>query len=192
MCGTWNGSGQGSGVKGERKTMRTFWLVTTLVLSLASSAAAQKSDDGVQRNGFLFGFAIGGGQLSCDGCESKSGPAVDLHLGAMVSDKMALMFDGSGIAISDEFSDSMTSVVDTLAIQYWVANKVWLKGGVGFGTLSCEDCETETGLGFMGAAGVELLQKGKFALDVQARFATAKYDGGRINQFTAMVGANWY
>jgi hypothetical protein len=169
--------------------MRTLSAVAIVVLGLASTAAAQRSNEGVQRSGFLIGFAIGGGEVSCDGCDSQSGPAVDIHLGAMVGEKAAVMFDGSGIAISD---NSQTSVVDTVAIQYWVADKIWLKGGVGLGSLSCDGCQSETGFGFMGAAGFELLQKGKFALDLQARFASAKYDEGRINQFSAMVGLNWY
>jgi hypothetical protein len=172
--------------------MRTLAVLAIMAFGLAGSATAQSSSGAVERSGFLIGFALGGGQLTCDGCDSRTGPAVDIHLGSMMGEKAALMFDGSGINVSDEHDNTSTSVVDTFAIQYWVADRIWVKGGVGIGALTCDGCDTETGLGFMGAAGVELLQKGKFALDVQGRFATAKYDEGRINQLTFMVGANWY
>lgn len=179
-----------------------------LALGVASNAAAQRGGSAVEREGFLFGFSIGGGSISCEDCDgSASGPTLDLHIGTMVGEKMAVMFDGSGIAVSeeDDYGDKIneTYTVDTIALQYWVADRVWVKGGIGvaYTRWSCPDCAdayTNTGLGLMAAAGVELVQKGKFALDIQGRFLTSKHDlydtgtGIRFNQIMGMVGFNWY
>ena len=186
------------------KTLLTV-AVVTLAVGIASQAAAQTSGGAVEREGFLFGVAIGGGSISCKDCDgSSSGPTVDLHIGTMVGEKLAVVLDGSGIGVSeeDDYGDSLneTFTVETIALQYWVSDRVWVKGGIGVASmrLSCDGCDsiTDNGLGMMGAVGVELYQKGKFAIDVQGRFLTAKHDLGggeiRFNQVMGMVGFNWY
>jgi Outer membrane protein beta-barrel domain len=178
-----------------------------LALGVASNAAAQRGGGAVEREGFLFGFAVGGGSISCKDCDgSSSGPTLDLHIGTMVGEKMAVMLDGSGIAVSedDSYGEKITETftVDTIALQYWVTDRVWVKGGIGAAMLrwSGPNIETvsDTGLGLMAAAGVEVVQKGKFTLDIQGRFLTAQHDPFdtgtkiRFNQIMGMVGFNWY
>ena len=155
------------------------------VLSLAADAHA------VEREGFLIGFSVGAGTLNCDDCDTLYGPASELHLGGMIGDKVALMFDGGGVA-GDEDGETIYSTVSTAAVQYWVADNVWLKGGLGLGQLSCSGCDSETGLGILAGIGLELVQKTKFVLDLQGRVSTAGYDAGRVNNLSVQIGFNWY
>lgn len=129
-------------------------LVSALLLTSATAAVAQPAASPpppppgygyappppsfgvVRREGFLIGFSLGGGAFSladCDDCESMDGVALDLHLGGMLTPRLALMFDGSGVAHSLEGGGSLVHVIDTVAAQYWVHPRVWLKGGLGFG-----------------------------------------------------------
>jgi hypothetical protein len=86
--------------------------------------------------------------------------------------------------------------LSTIAVQYFVADRFWIKGGVGVGTtrISAEAFEviSDSGLGFMGASGFELIQKHSFALDLQARFWATRHRGGQLSQFSVGVGFNWY
>ena len=44
----------------------------------------------------------------------------------------------------------------------------------------------------MGGAGVELLQKRKFVLDLQGRVTTTKFEFESIHMFLVSLGFNWY
>lgn len=88
--------------------------------------------------------------------------------------------------------------MDTIALQFWPTERVWLKGGVGFGRISLSDNDgnqlfaSEYGGGAMGAVGFELLWSGSFAFDVQVRVAAAKYDDITVANAYLLAGANWY
>jgi hypothetical protein len=77
-----------------------------------------------------------------------------------------------------------------------VSKRVWIKGGVGGGVLQARvdkiSVTSDVGLAFIGGIGVDLLQKQKFAIDLQARFTTASIEGDRYNNFFALVGFNFY
>jgi len=80
--------------------------------------------DGIHRSGFIIGFSLGWGSISCSSCpdgDSLSGAAVDIHLGGMLAPNVALMFDGSGIGHTIDGSGTLTHVVDTLAVQVWAS-----------------------------------------------------------------------
>ena len=149
----------------------------------------------IERKGFIFGLGVGGGKITCEDCESMSGPAVEIHLGGMLTDKMALVWDSSGV-VREENGVTVSSAVAAPAVQYWVSPRVWVKGGVGAGRLVASvnnvTSSSEWGLGFLGGLGVELVQKKRFAIDLQARFTTAKIEGERINNVFALVGFNFY
>lgn len=151
------------------------------------------------RRGFLFGFSLGGGSMSCDDCnDSLSGVALDIHLGGMVTPQLALMFDGMGVAHAFEEGGSLVNVVNTFAAQYWVTPQFWIKGGLGFGRISLNDEDgeeieaSETGTAAMGAVGFELLSSRTFALDLQLRGAVTHYDDIDIQMGSLNVGVNWY
>lgn len=150
------------------------------------------------RSGFLIGFSLGGGTITCDDCDDLSGVALDIHLGGMLTPRLALMFDGMGVAHSFEGGGTLIHVVDTVAAQYWVTPQFWIKGGLGIGRLSVNDengdevLASETGSAVMVGAGYEVLHGRSFALDLQLRGAVAHYDDGEIQMGSLNLGLNWY
>ncbi|MBK5256750.1 MAG: outer membrane beta-barrel protein [Vicinamibacteria bacterium] len=157
--------------------------------------ASPREAGAIERTGFIAGLGVGGGKITCDGCESLSGPAIAFHLGGMITDRAALVFDGSGVAKYEE-GTTLTSVLATAALQYWVSPKVWVKGGVGAGQLGVSGkgvSETsDMGLGFLGGIGIEAIQKKRFTIDLQMRVTTAKIEGERATNVFALVGFNFY
>ncbi len=156
---------------------------------------------GIHRSGFVIGFSLGGGSFNCDSCtdsDALSGVALDIHLGGMVAPNIAVLFDGWGVAHPIDGGGTITHVMDTGAVQAFLGNNFWIKGGLGIGQLRLSDdsnntvAQSETGFGMFGAAGFEVFQGSSFALDLQLRLGAVKYDGGSVNMGALTVGANWY
>jgi hypothetical protein len=154
---------------------------------------------GIHRRGFLIGFSLGAGTMNCSECadsDALSGPGLDIHLGGMIAPNLAIMFDGWGVGHAFD-GGTIVHVMDTAAVQAWVMPQFWIKGGIGAGQLRInfdngQSAESDTGLGLFGAAGFEVFQGYSFALDLQLRLGTVKYDGGSVNMGAITVGANWY
>ena len=156
---------------------------------------------GIHRSGFLIGFSLGGGSFNCDTCSDDSalsGFGLDIHLGGMISPTVGVMFDGWGVAHPLEGGGNIVHVMDTAAVQAWISPQFWLKGGLGIGQLSISDdngqrvAESETGFGGFAAAGFELYQGSTFALDIQGRIGSVKYDEVSVHMGALTVGLNWY
>lgn len=150
---------------------------------------------GIERSGFLIGFSIGPGFMSCEDCDWHTGAAFDLHLGGMLNERLGLMYDSTATAI--DLDDAIVALTtSTLAVQSFVGTRGWIKGGAGLSVISCDGCfifdASETGFGMMGGAGVEVLQTRKFAMDVQGRVTANFFEGIRFYTTTASVGFNWY
>jgi hypothetical protein len=167
---------------------------------------------GFSRSGFVIGFALGGGAMSaedCPDCEDLNGGAGEIHLGGMLSPSAALLYDGSMVSYEPE-GGSLVLVhgIHTIAAQ-WFFDRVWVKAGLGFGKLTLQEknnsgstplAESESGLAFLFAGGVELYQGETFALDLQVRVATVGYDAKntddkateRITNTSFLLGFNWY
>ena len=171
---------------------------------------------GVYRSGLVYGFSLGLGSISFSGCGDVCGVAGmgEFHIGGMIGPRLALEGDFWGGVHA--FSDSVLGDGETfngiysLALQYWLTDIIWVKGGLGLGNVqisaSCDDfgddCnfDDETGFAFMLAAGIEIVQSYNFALDLQLRYGNVVYktadDGsqgdGDTNMFAFMVGFNWY
>ena len=108
-----------------------------------------------------------------------------------MTDKLGLMDDGAAnSSVTDGYQT--TSSVGTVAVQYWVGNRSWIKGGAGFGTIVDDFNELETGLAVMGGGGVELVQKRKFVLDLQGRVTRTALEFRNIHMFLVSLGFNWY
>ncbi len=176
----------------DRKNVTWKLGIVTMALSFLGMT---RDASAIERKGFIFGLGVGGGKITCDGCESLSGLAVEIHLGGMLTEKLALVGDSSG-ASKEEGGVTLQSVVAGPALQYWLSPRVWVKGGVGAGVLTAYgggvNEVSDPGLGFLGGIGVEVLQKKRFAIDLQARFTTAKIEGERTNNVFALVGFNFY
>ena len=145
----------------------------------------------------MVGFGIGGGNASpdCDGCDSESAYAFDFNLGGFASSRLALMYDVSGWVDSE---DGLTLVLaaNTFAGQYWVAPKVWLKGGLGFSQAQFSGDfapDSEYGVAFTAGAGFEVMQSENFVIDLSGRLNILSFDEP-VPTFTVLnftVGVRW-
>ena len=155
------------------------------------------------RDGLVLGFGLGGGAISCEDCDDSLGAAGgEFHIGGMLTPQLALLFDASVLIHELENTNGATlsQVVNVGALQFWPTSRIWIKGGIGFGRMEVTDSEgyavgrSEVGGAVMVAAGIELYQNSAFALDVQGRFASVKYDDfdQNITNGSILVGFNWY
>ena len=210
----------------HRKTLTIalgFGIALAAVLGTAAPAHAQYAPGyypppppppppprGVYRSGFIFGGSLGLGLIHYSDCGSLCGFAIsgELHVGGMIGPRLALMGDfwGSSHFFSDDGSQtgnggSTTNGIYTLALQYWPADNLWLKGGIGFGHITVDTDDytlDDSGFAFMLAAGIELVQAYNYAMDLQVRYGNASYTDSNANgagdtsTFTVMIGFNWY
>jgi hypothetical protein len=119
----------------------------------------------------------------------------------MINPRLALMFDAwTVIHPVNSFNGTTTDTIYAGALQAWASPIVWFKGGIGLGNTTVSNpvensIRGATATALMGAIGVELLQNGPFALDLQGRvghtfFSSA--DGGAMTDYALMIGFNWY
>ncbi|HEY0711205.1 MAG TPA: hypothetical protein VGF45_00905, partial [Polyangia bacterium] len=86
------------------------------------------------------------------------------------------------------------------ALQYFFAERFWVKAGAGIGQLSLKNSwgltldATERAFAALFGLGVEVYQQSpNFALDLQLRTASSFYEeAGTIVNGTVMLGLNWY
>jgi hypothetical protein len=153
---------------------------------------------GVYRSGLVVGFALGGGAITANDCATCGGGAGGLegHIGGMLNPRLAVLAEGWFLA-RDVGGATLTNSVFTGALQFWLADQFWIKGGIGGGTINLSDNNNggavgESAFAVSGAAGLEIVQWFNFALDLQFRLAHVAYSGGGANNIAFMVGFNWY
>ncbi len=164
---------------------------------------------GVYRSGVIFGVAGGVGAVGASNCGDECGVAgvFEGHLGGMISPRSALMFEVWGAdhpwTDADGNSRETINTFFTGALQYWLTDILWIKGGAGLAVIrsTVDDGNggftegSSSGFALFGAAGVEVLQSYNFALDIQLRIGNGFYsqsDGGDAQNYALMVGFNWY
>lgn len=156
---------------------------------------------GIYRSGLLVGAGLGVGGISAQNCGDACGvaAALELHIGGMITPQVAIVGDFWFNFHSIPNSDATTThSLYTVALQYWPADKFWLKGGLGGSNMNISSSYggtygDENGFGLMAAGGIEFLQMGNFALDGQLRFGHGFFsEGGDVNVWALMIGANWY
>jgi hypothetical protein len=178
------------------------------------AATDAKPATGSWRDGWILGIGpVGGYPLNnhCDECSTSPAFGMEMQVGRMLNPRLGLMLDVHGVAIGRSdirvYDVSNTSVVQGVvaaAVQYWPAQKFWLKGGIGHGEAqgmvtvvgaggaSLDLTEKETGFGMTAATGYELHQGDHFALDLHLRYAgihtKPKYRGSVV----LGVGFAWY
>jgi hypothetical protein len=174
------------------------WLVY-----VAPASAAEEASKGVARHGFLIGFTIGAGIEACPPCDAHEGFSAGLHIGMLLNDRLAVILGTSALSYGesvhlDHYSllTTTSSAIRALSVRYWVQKRVWVEGGLGASAmgrgLATTNSPSEIALGLTAASGFEVIQKGKFALDLQGRFWTARFEGGHYGFLSASVGLNWY
>jgi hypothetical protein len=155
---------------------------------------------GMYREGLVVGFALGGGGIASSGCApGYCGGALsgEFHLGGMLNPRMALMGDVWGnIRGIDGTDGSFSQSFWTLALQFWPVDIFWVKGGLGISHVQISSdslglLDDETALGLMVGAGLEIVQVGNMAVDLQFRFGHGFYDQP-LNNYAFLVGLSWY
>jgi len=160
------------------------------------------------RDGLTVGFSLGLGVVSFsdgrDRSEGYGGVSGAFYIGAYLSPNLALMFDGEATSFRvGDYNDNafFTQAIGTFAVKAHLAEKFWIKGGLGFAQLSFENdygrAESEPGGAVMVGAGIELWQRRKMSIDLQVNAAVGSYDTGNPDRATVsngavMVGFNWF
>jgi len=133
----------------------------------------------------------------CDACESLEGFAFDFSIGGMLNPNLALMFDAAAVIhVDTEAEATLSNSTNTIALQAWVAPKIWIKGGLGFSVVSVSgefiESQSERGFGLTAAAGYEISNSGSFGMDIQLRLGHSSFDDGDLTNVGFMIGFNWY
>jgi hypothetical protein len=171
----------------------------------APPAGAQKAE----RKGFLIGFGVGGGHMSCEStgeeeiCDgvTEAGGAHFL-IGTMLRPHLGI---NGEIWVMGHTEDNVTitHAITTVGVTFWLMPRLWVRGGIGGAIaawrwkgplgLNLSD-ETESVPAVMGAVGFELKDDPGFAIDVQLRGGTGFYkdDQAKAHNAAIAVGFTWY
>jgi hypothetical protein len=158
-----------------------------------------------------FSVGIGGmhddgsGLTDCAGCASAFAFEADAHIGGMLTNNFALLFEGQvngrTVAYDNGTGNGDTVLTQNVALiagQWWVLPMLWVKVGLGVADLSKNNdyvsYDYGTGGAVMGAVGFEAFSSRFFAIDIQARIVDGIYDSfnDHITSGTFGVGFNWY
>ncbi len=187
-------------------------LLMTVMTFCALSVFGQNAGSGVQREGFVIGFGIGGGvisladsQLETDFDEVQGAFSLpNLKIGWMLNERTALLATFPGMIYEQDGKDrSFESFLPS--IQYWLDDRWWLNAGAGLAMdfpafYEVDDFKDEDwnfGCAVAFSMGYELIQTGKFALDLQSRVHLGRtYLGNDFHRdaaaFEVGIGFNWY
>ena len=165
------------------------------------------------RRGLTIGVGVGAGNmaakntsLECSDCDyNPVAVGGEVHVGYMVNPRLALILELSGTAktLDASGSQTLTQYMGFLAAQYWVTERLWLKGGIGGAQLALQIddgvfvSEESVGSGgsLLGAIGYEIVAGPRFALDLQLRLTSAAYEGkvnDSIDTGVFGLGLDWY
>jgi hypothetical protein len=169
-------------------TFASVLLALTPVLVHAQSAVPAPAP---ARKGFVIGFSLGAGSASCGSCETKTGGAGTVHIGGMLTPRLALLYDVGVVTFTHNRVD-YAHVVGGATLQYFVRDRVWVKGGIGVAELVVADTEGKTRLGLLAAVGADIHRRNRFAVDLSARVAVGRHPGNNIRNLSAQLGVTWY
>ncbi len=171
-----------------------FSLVASLLLVVPASAVAQEARARSPRQGFVFGAALGAGRISLsgpgvDGASHWAPSFPDVQFGHMLSDRLALLvllpgatYTYTGLDAADrQRTRGFEGIVPS--VQYWVADRVWVKGGAGlaldapafYAIRNAGERAFHVGPGFSTSVGFDVWRQARYAVDVRAQ-----WHGGRV------------
>ena len=166
-----------------------------------------------RRRGLIFGVGLGAGGMAtedgsveCRGCdEDTPAVALGLHIGYMITPRLAILFETSagGKSLDEAGDTTLVQYTGFAAAQYWVTRRLWIKGGLGASRLdvhfddgiSTSEEKVADGGALLGSLGYEVLSGRRFAVDLQLRFISAAFKGDQsesIQTGSFAVGLNWY
>jgi len=161
-----------------------------------------------QRSGWFAGFDLALGVLNAEGSQDGwAGGGINAHFGGMLTPRIGVLVEFSGgsyNAPQDYVNPSVTQSQTTVAVgaQLWLNDLVWLRGGFGATQLeTMVDSNAQgslSGRSLLIAAGIELMHRTSFVLDLSGRMTFTGYpaDNGvsspRTTTWGLGVGFNWY
>lgn len=188
------------------KMLMAVLLGTTSLLCFAQSAHSPV------RKGCVLGAAVGASAIALSYPDGSPQHELALtfpnfKLGAMLNHRMALLLNLAGTVYTYRNSGRVRArgfegIVPSA--QYWIQDRWWIAGGVGLGmdAPAFYDIRNEAerkfyfGLGGLMETGYELLRRGSFVMDAQARVYLATMKVGEESQqgaaFSMLVGINLY
>ncbi|SHM55830.1 hypothetical protein SAMN04488057_102139 [Cyclobacterium lianum] len=179
-----------------------------LFIGLITSLNIQAQTENPNRKGFTAGASLGVGALHfTDGMSEKTtrgGISLpNLKMGWFVSPRTAIYVNTVGQIYESEGVDrSFEGIIPS--IQYWATNKWWVSAGYGASLdmkalyeSEADSKKSEWGKGVLISTGYEVLQRQKWALDIQSRFymarVTRKEDGNLdATNFSLGVGISLF
>jgi hypothetical protein len=153
-------------------------LIALILTSTTAIAAAQPTQaPSTERHGVFFGGTLTAGEISCDGNDCggfrEAGGAAG-HIGYMIGPRFGVLFDAWAQTSSDD-DVALTFVTATVNARLWLANILWVQGGIGNGHARLDvgpfaGRSDNVPVGML-AAGIELVRSRNWALDLQAKIA---------------------
>jgi hypothetical protein len=169
-------------------------LVPVLVMSVTALGLAGESS-ALERRGFTAGVSGGAGRMGCDGCDAGAYAAA-FHVGWTPRGRVALVLDFTSLSHVYSDDSALSASYGLVGARAFIGKRAWVEAGLGGGSTSLESgrvtVSSEGGWGYGAAAGIELWQKKKSALDLSARFGTFDDDLGRVKNLSVHVGWTWY
>ncbi len=176
------------------------------------AAFGQYTTNSVEREGFVFGFSIGGGAISIADSDQENPfdeaqgaiSLPNLKFGWMLNDRLALMATFHGLIYEYEGSDRSFDAI-TPSLQYWIKDRWWINGGFGLAIdgpalYEIDDLDEEDwnfGCAVVASTGYEMVQRRNFTIDLQTKVQLGRtfMEGDRHRDgaaFSVGIGFNWY
>lgn len=177
-----------------RRSTPLALLVASLMLTVPSGAFAQDVARPPSRVGFVFGAAVGVSRTALSGPGVDGRPHLapsfpDVQFGHMLSDRVAMLVLLPGSTYTYDSNNAADRVRTrgfegiVPSVQYWVADRMWVKGGVGlaldapafYDIRNASERAFHFGPGFSVSTGVEAWRRARHAVDLRAQ-----WHGGRV------------
>jgi hypothetical protein len=161
------------------------------------------------RHGAYFGASIGLGNSSPDLCiDCKTGLFTGLRGGGMLTPRLGLQAEFVSVSTAPNILSDVRGRHDALlaGLQYWPAERFWIKGGLGVAGVQREDppaydYSTSHLAGLVGV-GVEINPRSRFVIDASlmemmsgdspARFPREAPHETTVNTVMFAVGLTWH
>lgn len=184
---------------------------TALSLAVAASmlfaAGTARAEGEPRREGFMIaaGFAGGGFFGVGDLADARaSGGVLLIRFGTKATESLQFLIEFEFGAFADGFGEVADSLqnthnVTTLGVQKYLAEVVWIRGGVGIArleqaanTMNLAEAIDKTGLGVATGVGYDVFRRGIFVLDVELAVTAGIYGGAGMIHSGLGLGLNWY
>lgn len=190
-------------------------ILVILLLCTSSHVYSQiEKTSSFERKGFIIGASVGPSVVnlirSKQPNQTDFGVSITWKIGAMISNSTSIILLGGASAVYDYNGMGRPRKRGFeglfVASQHWIGNRHWIMGGIGatadapvFYDLEVDNKNEQKyywGPGVIIGTGYELLQKKKFALDIQTKlhYGYANVPEGRNTglAFNIGLGINWY